>query len=85
MSEFYVLMPLLGSIQITVQAETAEEAKREALDVDWSGVFVPFDKMPPNIELGDEFETPNAVTTGNVCHAPFHDTVVFDAEFNEVD
>jgi hypothetical protein len=73
--KFLVTVPIAGAIHIMVEATDAQEAKQKA----WDKIDEKGDRA------GDvEWEFCESITTGNVCHAPYNETVV-RAEFKRKD
>lgn len=71
--KFLVSVPIAGAVHISVKAEDESDAKQQA----WAKIDKKGDKA------GDvEWEFCESITTGNVCHAPYNDTVV-RAEFKK--
>lgn len=72
MKTYRVELPLVGSLVFYgVRASSEREAIRTAQDVVWRlTVVTPEGDELPDVELGEEFETPVHAVEGNVSHLP---------------
>ncbi len=68
--EYWVRIPLAGSIAINVHADSEEEAKEAAFEADWD-----LQVTGGNVEL-DELDLYESSVTGNVLHAPLNEVEV---------
>ena len=74
---YYVTLPLVGSINLVVEAATEGKAIKKAQNADW-GLLVKSDG-----DLGatlGEFETPEQVCEGNILYAPCHEASAEEEE-----
>ncbi len=62
MKEYNVRLPIAGILSVIVEAESEEEAIKEALGVDWQA-----DVKGKNVEL-EEIEAYSKLFEGNVTH-----------------
>ena len=76
MKDYSVMLPLVGSLTVTVSAEDPEAAIEKARGAPFRLSIECFDDQY-SVELGEEFSTPRQISEGNVLHAPVHEA---DAE-----
>jgi len=69
--KYTVVMPLAGAISVEVEADS----KKAAIEAFWEAVDV---MTAPEINDSIECEYLENITTGNVCHAPFHSVHVIE-------
>jgi hypothetical protein len=79
MTAYSVLIPATMSIEITVEADSEEEAKEKAFDVPFELQIDAEESDKEKIYL-HEFELHQHVTTGNVCYAVLNDIEVIEIE-----
>ena len=70
MATYTVSIPIAGAIHIQVEAKSVAEAKEKA----WDEINL---SSKPVEEIGEiEWEFFDAITEGNVCHAPLNEIAV---------
>ena len=78
MSKYGVLVPLVGSVYVEVDADSEEEAIENAIQADFT---IKFESEDVQLE---EFELVDKVVEGNICYAPLHEAeVLYQAEVEE--
>ena len=77
--EYWVRIPLAGSIAINVEAESEEEAKEKAFSSDWN-ISIESEKNSVELEGLDLYES---IVTGNVLHAPLNEVEIEESVFND--
>ena len=78
MSKYGVLVPLVGSVYVEVDADSEEEAIENAIQAD---LTIKFESEDVYLE---EFELVDKVVEGNICYAPLYEAeVLYQAEVEE--
>lgn len=76
-NEYGVIVPVAGAVCITVEAESAEEAKKIAMDTGWSMDIELIDKNESIVAIDmHEIDQYERITQGNVLYAPFNEIEV---------
>jgi hypothetical protein len=68
MASYFVRMPLMGVLTVTVEADSEAEAKEKALRADWALTMTSAD----GVEI-DECDVYRATGEGNVTYAPLNE------------
>jgi hypothetical protein len=76
MAEYLVTIPIAGSISITVDADSEDDAKEKANNIldeeDWDKMLI---GESSDVSL-DELEAYESIVEGNVCHVSCNEIIV---------